>query len=206
MENLRNFKIIILIIFFITSSCLNKKREKVTSELEKGLIENKTDTNLLKYKSRDSLSKQELLKLYSKSRQSDTLVSYVLYSNSNIKNIDSFVPYYQTYDLNNKKYQNVIRKLFYFDEDIEKVINDIENNKFIVRAKTRQFLLELYNEYSSVEGEDFSYLSSVKDDFIIEISEKMFKNEKANKDELKRMAQEILSDFNDSTYVKRLEK
>ena len=207
------YKVLTILIFIL--SC-NKKKDNSNQKLNldyKDTTYNRTKNeskrldkeNIIKI---DSITdKDKLINMYESSNSSDTLIPLEVYKIVKSELFyDSLYKYdaIKTYDQNKNEYQNYIRKMFYFDKNIDEVFEKAEKHIEKTRNLAKEAVLNDYKEFASVEGENFSYLCNVKDSFALTISKKMFQNNQSNKVELKRIANSILENFNDSIYLKKL--
>ncbi len=193
-----NFIAFICFLFFIYECNDNKQIKKEKNTKAKVLVVKK---ELLK--SKDSLTPKQLLILYTKSQATDTVVPYEVYISSKNKVFEGDIHYaYETYDEKKPRFESKLREMFSFDKNLESIFPQIEKYIQKTRELNREIVLKDYEEYSSLEGPYFSYLCNVKDSFVLEITEKIFNNRKADSTELKRISRWVLRNFNDSTYVK----
>mgnify|MGYP006434445383 FL=1 len=159
---------------------------------------------------RDSLTPVELISIYKKSQSADTVVPLEIYIKSDIEvNIDTvyLYPYYEafmTYDMNREYYQKRIKRLFYFDDSLDKKLDNAEKRIRETRKLAHRILLSDLKKYNSIEGRTYSYLVEVKDSSALKLADKMFKIDSTADHEIKGIAYDMLYYFNDSTYVKKL--
>lgn len=90
--------------------------------------------------------------------------------------------------------------------NLESVFIQVEKYIKEARRMNREYVLDDYKEYNSVEGESFAYLCTVKDSFALKMADKMFSTVDANNEELERISEWILEGFKDSTYIKKNKK
>lgn len=182
---------------------LANKEIKIKKELSSKLVN--TDLGNIR---RDTLTPNDILLLYQNSKNSDTILAYKVYNLAKLKKKLEGEDFYifQLYDQNKEKFRIKIKEMFFFEKRLDNLFNQIQIQINQTRKFNRELVLEAYEEYNSIEGEDYAYLSSVRDSFTLKMADKMFANKNADKQELKRIAKWILEDFKDSTYVKKLIK
>jgi hypothetical protein len=193
--------LIVCIVLFI--SCQNRyDRQKGDIESTKKELINIQPMVVNKI---DTLSFEQLMPLYAKSQFSDTVIPYEVYKAAKSKKLSQEgCAAYETYDEEKQKYEIKLKQMFAFDDNIDNILEQIENNIKKVRNLNKEIVLNEYQEYNSLEGPNFAYLCNVKDSFALEMTERIFTNERADKQELQRIAQWIMESFQDSTYIKRL--
>ena len=206
-------KLTLLIFLLAFLSCKNqqsseKKPIMDTIPTQDTIVEKKTQRDN-EFK-RDSLTPDELISIYKKSQSADTVVPLKIYMKSDIEvNIDTvyLYPYYEafmTYDMNREYYQKRIKRLFYFNDSLDKKLDNAEKRIRETRKLAHRILLSDLKKYNSIEGREYSYLVEVKDSSALKLADKIFKIDSTADYELKRIAYDILYHFNDSTYVKKL--
>ena len=150
-------------------------------------------------------SKEELLTLYSNSNYSDTVICYEIYKSTKSSVLQPYYAAYKSYDIERDKYDKIFNELFILESDIDSLKAIISKNISDVRQWEREYVLEIYEEYNSLEGEDFSYLCQVQDSFAYNLAIKYSENKKINSNELRRVAYEILKHYNDSILIKKFQ-
>ncbi|WP_299119958.1 hypothetical protein [uncultured Tenacibaculum sp.] len=200
-KNIMTIKKTLFLICIIMLINCKKKQEK------NNLITNhtKSTSKSIQIKKVDTLDLNALVGLYSKSKVSDTIIPFTVYKTSKSETLSTEdYGFYESYDVNKKKYEATLLKMFNLDKNLNDILIKIEQNITKVRKFNREIVSDDYEEYNSLEGESFAYLCNVKDDFALKMADKIFENEKANKEELNRIADWILESFQDSTYVKKI--
>jgi len=206
-------KLTLLIFLLAFLSCKNQqskeKKPTIDSIATQDTIVDKKTQRDDEFK-KDSLTPEELISIYKKSQSADTVVPLKIYIKSDIEvNIDTVAlyPYYEafmTYDMNREYYQKRIKRLFYFDDSLDKKLDNAEKRIRETRKLAKRIVLSDLKKYNSIEGRTYSYLVEVKDSSARELADKMFKIDSTADHELKGIAYDMLYYFNDSTYVKKI--
>lgn len=191
----------IFFLLLVFNSCSNPKKGNGNKHLDTEIDIQKT--KIIPQK-KDSLDKSKLLELYSKSHSSDTVIPLLVYRAAKFRKEIGVEEYsaFESFDIDYKQYEKKLKKMFYFEESFDTLLIEINKRIQTTRKFNRKILLNDYQEYNSLEGSTFSYLSKVKDSFALTMTQRLFQNSKADTLELKTIAKYILDDYKDSTFVK----
>ncbi|MEQ9217109.1 MAG: hypothetical protein RLO17_03660 [Cyclobacteriaceae bacterium] len=112
--------------------------------------------------------------------------------NALLKGIEKFniplpLEMYDAYFNYRTEYLEYIDRQIQPEEGIDSIQTALDANLTEVIIRTREFVMEDYKEFNSIEGRLFSFLYMVKDSSANEFLELMYKNENADSVEVERL-------------------
>jgi len=116
---------------------------------------------------------------YNKSKLFEIRVAANLYLNRGEIPDDTYDSYLKEKNL----YEKLIRKMFFFDNNIESSLTKIEQTSFTYQKELRDIVQKSYERYNGLESKEFYTLLVIKDTFLIELFDAYLNNSQVNESE-----------------------
>ena len=159
------------LIIIVTVSCKDKTsfkdpNTKIYQEDDKELLNEieKIQNATLDDKTKINIEEINMLSdKYNRSKLFEIRVTSNLYLNKDEIPDDT----YDSYLLEKNLYEELIKKMFFFDDSIELSLSTIEQNSSFYKIELQDIVQKSYKRYNGLESKEFYTLLVIKDTFLI---------------------------------------